>query len=158
MGEKFVAWTDVTPSVDEILTTVSMWWMLETFPKAIYPYREVSPTPPTPPPVDLFVPCIADVRGRSMASKSITLRQETTRLLLLRVRDRFSSSVLGSADGESAVLLVSSPSKFSAIESRSFRDEDLQGGHFAAMERPHEFTEDMRACFGRLWTLDSLAK
>ena len=41
MGEKFIAWTDETPSLDEILTTVSLWWMMETFPKAIYPYREV---------------------------------------------------------------------------------------------------------------------
>ena len=44
VGEKFIAWTDETPSLDEILTTISLWWMLETFPKAIYPYREVSPS------------------------------------------------------------------------------------------------------------------
>lgn len=42
VGEKFIAWTDETPRLDEILTTISLWWMLETFPKAIYPYREVS--------------------------------------------------------------------------------------------------------------------
>ncbi|KDE08933.1 hypothetical protein MVLG_01025 [Microbotryum lychnidis-dioicae p1A1 Lamole] len=29
-----------------------------------------------------------------------------------------------------------------------------KGGHFAAMERPEEFAQDMRDCFGKLWHLE----
>lgn len=35
-------WTDETPSLDEILASVSLYWLTDTFPRAIYPYREVS--------------------------------------------------------------------------------------------------------------------
>ncbi|EMC97765.1 hypothetical protein BAUCODRAFT_31760 [Baudoinia panamericana UAMH 10762] len=39
IGEKFLEWTDEDPSVDEILTSVSLYWLTDTFPRCIYPYR-----------------------------------------------------------------------------------------------------------------------
>lgn len=42
IGEKFLEWTDETPSLHEILASVSLYWLTDTFPRAIYPYREVS--------------------------------------------------------------------------------------------------------------------
>ena len=41
IGEKYLKWTDETPSLDEILASVTLYWLTETFPRAIYPYRQV---------------------------------------------------------------------------------------------------------------------
>lgn len=42
IGEKFLAWTDEDPPMDEILASVTLYWLTETFPRSIYPYRQVS--------------------------------------------------------------------------------------------------------------------
>ncbi|KAL2356293.1 Alpha/Beta hydrolase protein [Cryomyces antarcticus] len=39
IGEKFRDWSDTTPSLDQILEAVTFYWLTETFPRAIYPYR-----------------------------------------------------------------------------------------------------------------------
>ncbi|KAI9826413.1 MAG: hypothetical protein M1819_007376 [Sarea resinae] len=39
IGEKFLDWTDKDPPLDTILESVSLYWLTETFPRAIYPYR-----------------------------------------------------------------------------------------------------------------------
>ncbi len=40
VGEKFIQWTDKTPPLDDILDSVSMYWFTESFPRAIYGYRQ----------------------------------------------------------------------------------------------------------------------
>ena len=42
IGEKFLEWTDQDPPVDKILESVSLYWLTDTFPRCIYPYRSVS--------------------------------------------------------------------------------------------------------------------
>ncbi|GME36712.1 hypothetical protein FGRMN_3865 [Neofusicoccum parvum] len=45
IGEKFLEWPEIPFSTDFILTSVSLWWLTETFPTSIYAYRETnSPT------------------------------------------------------------------------------------------------------------------
>jgi len=41
IGEKFLEWTDDTPPLRDILASVSLYWLTDTFPRSIYPYREV---------------------------------------------------------------------------------------------------------------------
>ena len=41
IGEKFRDWTDEDPSIQEILTSVSLYWLTDTFPTSIYPYRQL---------------------------------------------------------------------------------------------------------------------
>ncbi|KAG9188544.1 microsomal epoxide hydrolase [Alternaria panax] len=41
IGEKFLHWTDEDPSLDTILTDISLYWFTESFPRSIYPYREL---------------------------------------------------------------------------------------------------------------------
>jgi microsomal epoxide hydrolase len=36
-----VAWLD-KPSLEAILESITLWWLTETYPRAIYPYREVN--------------------------------------------------------------------------------------------------------------------
>lgn len=40
VGEKFCQWSDETPPLDEILDSVTLYWFTESFPRAIYPYRQ----------------------------------------------------------------------------------------------------------------------
>ncbi|KAI9757712.1 MAG: hypothetical protein M4579_003337 [Chaenotheca gracillima] len=40
IGEKFLEWSDEDPSIDTILESITLWWFTETFPRAIYSYRE----------------------------------------------------------------------------------------------------------------------
>ncbi|CAI9627151.1 unnamed protein product [Alternaria burnsii] len=41
IGEKFLQWTDEDPSLDTILTDISLYWFTESFARSIYPYREL---------------------------------------------------------------------------------------------------------------------
>ena len=41
IGEKFLEWTDDDPEIDEILTSLTLWWLTDTFPSSIYQYRDV---------------------------------------------------------------------------------------------------------------------
>ncbi|KAK1062042.1 hypothetical protein LTR12_014501 [Friedmanniomyces endolithicus] len=39
IGEKFLEWTDDDPPLEQILESVTLYWLTETFPRCIYPYR-----------------------------------------------------------------------------------------------------------------------
>ncbi|KAK3110831.1 hypothetical protein LTR53_014483 [Teratosphaeriaceae sp. CCFEE 6253] len=41
IGEKFLEWTDDDPPLDQILESVTLYWLTDTFPRCIYPYREL---------------------------------------------------------------------------------------------------------------------
>jgi hypothetical protein len=41
IGEKFLEWVDDAISPEAILESVTLYWLTETFPRAIYPYRQV---------------------------------------------------------------------------------------------------------------------
>ena len=38
IGEKYIEWTDSTPSTQEVLDSVMLYWVTQTFPRCIYPY------------------------------------------------------------------------------------------------------------------------
>lgn len=42
IGEKFLAWSDDDPDIEKILEDVTLYWLTETFPTSIHPYRAVS--------------------------------------------------------------------------------------------------------------------
>jgi microsomal epoxide hydrolase len=42
IGEKFLEWTDEDPSMDHILTNISLYWFTRCFPSCLYPYRQLS--------------------------------------------------------------------------------------------------------------------
>jgi microsomal epoxide hydrolase len=49
IGEKFLTWTEVTPTLETILSFVTLYWLTDTFPRSIYPYRaDFSPTDGVP--------------------------------------------------------------------------------------------------------------
>ena len=40
IGEKFLDWTDETPSAETILDSITLYWFTHSFPRCIFPYRE----------------------------------------------------------------------------------------------------------------------
>ncbi|CAK3766199.1 epoxide hydrolase [Lecanosticta acicola] len=40
VGEKFLQWSDADPPLDDILDSVTLYWFTDSFPRAIYPYRQ----------------------------------------------------------------------------------------------------------------------
>lgn len=45
IGEKFLTWTDKDPSLETILDSVTLYWFTQSFPRAIYPYRQYMVAP-----------------------------------------------------------------------------------------------------------------
>jgi len=41
IGEKFLQWSDEDPPLEQILESVTLYWLTDTFPRCIYPYRSV---------------------------------------------------------------------------------------------------------------------
>ena len=73
VGEKFRDWTDEEPSLDVVLETVTMWWLLGSFPKAIYAYSEVRPlslSPCLPPFSFLFLALLHAVTSETILTNS----------------------------------------------------------------------------------------
>ncbi|KAK7402894.1 hypothetical protein QQX98_011344 [Neonectria punicea] len=52
IGEKFIEWTDTTPSYEEILDHVTLYWFTDTASRGLYAYRTVRLNP-----VHLFKRC-----------------------------------------------------------------------------------------------------
>ncbi|CAG8300740.1 unnamed protein product [Penicillium salamii] len=48
VGEKFCEWVDDPLSPDDILESITLYWFTDTFPRAIYTYRQNYPPPPIP--------------------------------------------------------------------------------------------------------------
>jgi hypothetical protein len=42
IGEKWLEWTDEDPALEQILELVTIYWMTDTFPRCIYPYRGIT--------------------------------------------------------------------------------------------------------------------
>jgi microsomal epoxide hydrolase len=42
IGEKFLSWSDESPSLETILESVSLYWYTESMGRGIFPYRGVS--------------------------------------------------------------------------------------------------------------------
>jgi len=52
IGEKFLEWTDEDPSLDTILDSVTLYWLTQSFPRAIYPYAQFHGRPASGHPKD----------------------------------------------------------------------------------------------------------
>lgn len=104
IGEKYIEWADTPIPLDTILRLTSLYWFTSTFPRSIYPYR------------DLF--------GRSYGPISTT-------------------KPLGYSAFKDIVVLPKSCGKY--YPNMKFRKDHSQGGHFAALEEPQVFLEDIEA-------------
>ncbi|KAL1982328.1 hypothetical protein VTN96DRAFT_1422 [Rasamsonia emersonii] len=117
IGEKFLDWVDDPLPLETILESVSLYWLTETFPRSIYPYREfLQPSE---------VPATMDPRWY--------------------IRKPFGFSYF-------PMELVPVPRSW--IETTGnlvFWRQHEKGGHFAALERPQDFAEDLAAFVQQIW-------
>ncbi|CZT23476.1 related to epoxide hydrolase [Ramularia collo-cygni] len=115
IGEKFLEWSDEDPPLDEILESITLYWMTDTFARCIYPYRGLSG--------DEERPRIAKVNGRGRARPYV----EKPSGYSFFPKELVPMPVSWVA---TSCNLISS-----AIHS--------SGGHFAAMEKPKELLGDV---------------
>ncbi|SPO06244.1 related to epoxide hydrolase [Cephalotrichum gorgonifer] len=107
VGEKFLAWTDDDPPLDEILTSVSLYWLTRCFATTIYPYRERFASKVTAGSPEYYIhrPMGYSWFPKDMGSVPRAWIETTGNLAFFREHDR--------------------------------------GGHFAALEQPRLFLEDV---------------
>lgn len=123
IGEKFLEWTDTDPSLNHILQSVTLYWMTDTFPRCIYPYRGLSGDDERPRQAK------SSGRGRNTphVDKPCGYSFFPFELLPMPV----------SWVGQSCNLVQSKVHQ--------------SGGHFAAMEKPQELLEDIEDYVSKAW-------
>jgi len=117
IGEKFLEWSDEDPSFDDILESVTLYWMTDTFPRCIYPYRGLTGSDERP--------RIANASGTGKPRQHI--EKPSGYSFFPKELMPVPVSWIGTK-----INLVSTK-----IHSA--------GGHFAAMEKPKELLEDVEA-------------
>ncbi|KAM0752398.1 epoxide hydrolase [Meredithblackwellia eburnea MCA 4105] len=119
LGEKFRDWVEEQIDLDEFLEIATMWWILESFPTAIYAYSELT---------------------------TGVGAWHTKPELYLHKPFGFSSF---------AYEIASAPESWAAKTGNlAFYKYNLKGGHFASMEQPQLFADNMIECFSKIWPKD----
>ncbi|KAH9845569.1 Epoxide hydrolase [Teratosphaeria destructans] len=117
VGEKFLQWSDQDPPLDEILDGVTLYWLTQSFPRAIYSYRQffgaksnfIHPDPA----FYIKKPLGYSWHHKELAPVPKDWVAKTGNLVWYRAH--------------------------------------MEGGHFAAMERPDLFIKDMEDFVGEVW-------
>jgi microsomal epoxide hydrolase len=125
IGEKFLEWSDEDPSLDTILEGVSLYWFTETFPRCIYPYRERW--------------------GAKAKSKESGAKDEDLRFVTVQKPFGYSWFPHELMPTPKAVVAKSS--------NLVWHRQHTSGGHFAALEKPKEFFEDIEDFVSTAWPM-----
>ena len=131
IGEKFLEWTDTDPSLDTILEAISLYWFTETFPRCIYPYRE---------------------RWGSKEYKSKEGEKSGGADRFPAVTKPFGYSFFPYELLPTPVALVAKTSNL------VWHRRHTSGGHFAALEKPKEFAQDIEDFVATAWPLTKGSK
>lgn len=118
IGEKFQVWSDTDPTVDEILDNVTLYWFTDSFPRAIYPYRQFFGANPS----------------------------------FFHNDPNF--AITGKPFGYSYFPEELAPMPRSWVEKTgklTWYREHKSGGHFAAVEKPDVFVQDMEDFIKESW-------
>ncbi|EER45056.1 epoxide hydrolase [Histoplasma capsulatum var. duboisii H88] len=118
IGEKFLSWSDVAPSTEEILQSVTLYWFTESMGRGIYPYR--SPTLLSTPQAPNNKPFGYSYFPKELCPTPIAWARKLGNMV--------------------------------------FHKEHDKGGHFAALEQPQLFMEDLEAFAAVAWKCASDAK
>jgi len=123
IGEKYLEWTDEDPSLEDILRAVSLYWLTDTFPRAIYPYRAFVERMTAPP------------------EKRKGMHEDPK----WHIKKPFGYSYFPKE-------LVPCPRAWAAKGGNLVwhRKHD-KGGHFAAMERPEDMANDIEDFLKQVW-------
>lgn len=127
IGEKILAWTDEDPSLEKILESVTLYWLTDTIPRALYHSREFGDPGKKP----------------KMARISAVLGTAEPQVPYIEKPCGYSLF---------AHEIIPVPRKWAATTCNlvSFNQHE-HGGHFAAMERPAELLEDLENYVRKVW-------
>ena len=136
IGEKFRDWTDTTPSLDQILEAVTLYWLTETFPRAIYPYR-----------------------GELVNSESRRKEDDDYRDVFQKGPERymvhsdprlFCHKPFGYSWNPKE--MTPTPKSWAATTGNLvWFKRHTKGGHFAAMEQPETMADDIEEFLSQVW-------
>ncbi|SMR46042.1 unnamed protein product [Zymoseptoria tritici ST99CH_1A5] len=127
IGEKFLDWSDEDPSLEHILESVTLYWMTDTFPRCIYPYRGLSG--------DDQRPRINTISGRGRERPYVE-KPSGYSFFPKELVPMPKSWVADTCNLVSASIHTS-------------------GGHFAAMEKPSELLQDVEEYIKKAWKAPS---
>ena len=136
IGEKFLDWTDTTPSLDQILEAATLYWLTNTFPRAIYPYRGKL------------------VKGASplMEDKDYRLvfKKGPQRYMLHSDPQLFCRKPFGYSWNPGEIAPI--PKSWAVTTGNLvWFKRHTRGGHFAAVEQPETMTDDIEEFLGQVW-------
>ncbi|KAI8192208.1 putative epoxide hydrolase [Colletotrichum sp. SAR 10_77] len=136
IGEKFLTWTHETPSMDEILASVTLYWLTQTFPRGIYPYRQE---------------VIDDTHG-SMTDAECrrVIKDGAKRYMFHPDPEYYCEKPMGYSWFPYEIVPV--PKAWAATTGNLvwYRPHE-KGGHFAAMEQPEALLSDVEEFLKKVW-------
>jgi microsomal epoxide hydrolase len=135
IGEKFQDWTDTTPSLDQILETVTLYWLTDTFPRAIYPYRGE------------LVESASHSNGDNYRD---IFKKGPARYMLHSDPRMFCHKPFGYSWNPKEIAPI--PKSWAATTGNLvWFKRHTKGGHFAAMEQPDTMADDIEEFLGQVW-------
>ncbi|KAF2156654.1 putative hydrolases or acyltransferase, partial [Myriangium duriaei CBS 260.36] len=121
IGEKFLEWSDQDPPLDQILEGVSLYWLTDTIPRCLYPYRS------------LYGPKRAEIQKRSESTKEGAKNKPMGYSWF--PHELVPTPVSWAATSGNLV----------------WHKRHSSGGHFAAMEKPVELWNDVEEFVKVAW-------
>jgi microsomal epoxide hydrolase len=136
IGEKFQDWTDTTPSLDQILEAVTLYWLTDTFPRAIYPYRGE------------LVESVSRPEGDS--DYRHVFKKGPERYMLHCDPQLFCQKLFGYSWYPKEI--APTPKSWVATTGNLvWFKRHTKGGHFAAMEQPETMADDIEEFLSQVW-------
>lgn len=132
IGEKFLEWTDQDPSLEQILTSVSLYYLTDTFPRCLYFYRD-------------------------QGSNESPRRTNMTEWTKGREAPPYLDKPLGYSFFPNELFPVPG-SWVGTLANLVHYKRHESGGHFAAMERPDVLLEDVEEWIPKAWEVGGGAK
>ncbi|EAW09488.1 epoxide hydrolase family protein [Aspergillus clavatus NRRL 1] len=134
VGEKFLDWVDDPLPSETILDFVSLYWFTETYPRAIYFYREDFP----------HRRFTSELNGRYFIHKPFGFSYFPKEL--------YPAPRPWIATTGNLVFFQDHQKAWTSIPFRSFQLTNFtQGGHFAALERPQDLKKDLTEFIEQVW-------
>ncbi|KAF4939574.1 putative epoxide hydrolase [Colletotrichum fructicola] len=136
IGEKFLTWTHETPSMDEILASVTLYWLTQTFPRGVYPYRQE---------------VIDDTHGSMTDAECRRVIKDGAKRYIFHPDPKYyCEKPMGYSWFPYEIVPV--PKAWAATTGNLvwYRSHE-KGGHFAAMEQPEALLDDVEEFLKQVW-------
>ncbi|KAL3298180.1 putative epoxide hydrolase [Colletotrichum asianum] len=136
IGEKFLTWTHETPSMDEILASVTLYWLTQTFPRGVYPYRQE---------------VIDDTHGSMTDAECRRVIKDGAKRYMFHPDPKYyCEKPMGYSWFPYEIVPV--PRAWAATTGNLvwYRSHE-KGGHFAAMEQPEALLDDVEEFLKQVW-------